>query len=225
MSSKEKYIVGIDEAGRGPVIGPMVICAFMIKEVDKEKLREIGARDSKTLSHKGRERLYSALSKVAFEIITKHVSAAEIDELRKNYTLNVIEQKIMIKAVEEFSMTPDEIYIDAADVKEKRFGEAFQAKFPKAKIVSRHKADSYYPVVSAASIIAKVQRDREIGKISSKLNIDLGSGYPNDPKTIAFLKSTYKENKKFPPFVRESWDTVKKIKKESATKKITEFMD
>ncbi|MCG3222164.1 MAG: ribonuclease HII [Candidatus Heimdallarchaeota archaeon] len=218
-----KYIVGIDEAGRGPVIGPMVICAYMIKEIDKNKLREVGARDSKTLTKQSRERLYSTLSKVAFEIKTKHVSAAEIDELRKNYTLNVIEQKIMIKATKEFSVIPDEIYIDAADVKEKRFGEAFQVEFPKATIISRHKADKYYPVVSAASIIAKVQRDREIVKISSKLKIDLGSGYPNDPKTISYLKRTYKQNKKFPPFVRESWDTAKKIKNQINTKKMTDF--
>ncbi|NPD88510.1 MAG: ribonuclease HII [Asgard group archaeon] len=225
MTPKSKYIVGIDEAGRGPVIGPMVICAYMIKETDKSKLREVGARDSKTLTKQSRERLYSTLSKIAFEIKAKHVSAAEIDELRKNFTLNVIEQKIMIKAAKEFSVTPDEIYIDAADVNEKRFGEAFQIEFPKAKIISRHKADSYYPVVSASSIIAKVQRDRELEKLSSKLGIDIGSGYPNDPKTISFLKRTYKENKKFPLFVRESWDTAKKIKKEFDTKKITDFLD
>ncbi|MHA2308262.1 MAG: ribonuclease HII [Candidatus Heimdallarchaeaceae archaeon] len=225
MNAKNKYIVGIDEAGRGPVIGPMVICAYMIKEVERSKLREIGARDSKTLTKKSREKLYSSLSEVAFEIKTKHVSAAEIDELRKRHTLNVIEQKIMIKAAKEFSVTPDEIYIDAADVNEKRFGEAFQTEFPKAKIISRHKADSYYPVVSAASIIAKVQRDSEIEKISSKLGIDIGSGYPNDPKTISFIKKTYNENKKFPPFVRESWDTAKKIKKLANTKRITDFTD
>ncbi len=221
MTAKSKYIVGIDEAGRGPVIGPMVICAYMIKEIDRSKLREIGARDSKTLTKKSRERLYSSLSEVAFEIKTKHVSAAEIDELRKSHTLNVIEQKIMIKAAKEFSVIPDEIYIDAADVKEKRFGEAFQIEFPEAKIISRDKADQRYAVVSAASIIAKVQRDRAIEKISSKLNVDIGSGYPNDPLTISFLKQTYKQNKKFPPFVRESWATAKNIK----AKKITDFFD
>ena len=224
MTVKSRYIVGIDEAGRGPVIGPMVICAFMIKDTDLDKLHEMGARDSKTLTKRSRETLYSSLSKIAFEIKSKHVSAAEIDELRKNYTLNVIEQKIMIKAAKEFSRTPDEIYIDAADVKEKRFGEAFQVAFPKARIVSKHKADKSYPIVSAASIIAKVQRDREISKISSKLGIDIGSGYPNDPKTKKFLIKTYKENKKFPPFVRESWDTAKKIKESSKSRKMTDFM-
>jgi ribonuclease HII len=221
MTNKSKYIVGIDEAGRGPVIGPMVICAYMIKETDKEKLREIGARDSKALTKQRRESLYSSLSKVAFEIKTKHVSAAEIDELRKRHTLNVIEQKIMIKVAKEFSVTPDEIYIDAADVKEKRFGEAFQVEFPKTKIISKHKADQYFLVVSAASIIAKVQRDREIAKISSKLNRNIGSGYPNDPLTISYLKDTFKKNKKFPPFVRESWATAKNIK----TKKLDEYFE
>ena len=109
---------------------------------------------------------------------------------------------------------------------EKRYGEAFKIEFPNSKIISKHQADRYYPVVSAASIIAKVQRDRAIDEISKQIKQDIGSGYPADPTTIQFLRRYFAENKKFPPFVRESWDTSKKIKKEfSQSRKMSDFFN
>ena len=81
-------------------------------------------------------------------------------------------------------------------------------------------------MVSAASIIAKVQRDRAVEEIAKQLNVDLGSGYPADPKTKKFLREYYSKNKKFPPFVRESWDTAKKLKKEfGQSKKLSDFIN
>jgi ribonuclease HII len=224
ISKKTKYIVGIDEAGRGPVIGPLVICAYAIKKEDEFKLKKLGARDSKQLSKNQREKLYNSLKDFAVDFKTRHISPAEIDELRKTHSLNIIEQIIMIKTAKKLSIAPDEIYIDAADIKEKRFGEAFKVDFPNSLIVSKHQADKYYPVVSAASIIAKVQRDREIEKIAKEVGEDFGSGYPADPKTINFLRNLYKSKKKFPPFVRESWDTAKKIKKEFLDSKLTDYL-
>ena len=226
ISQNKVLIAGIDEAGRGPVIGPMVICVCVIEKTKEKELISLGVKDSKMLSPKKRVSLYSEIKKLSTEIITKHLSAAEIDELRKKFTLNEIEQKMMIKLVSDLKIIPDEIYIDAADVNAKRYGLAFQKEFSKAKIISKHQADKYYPVVSAASIIAKVQRDQEIEKLAKQFNEDLGSGYPADPNTKKFLRVYYAKNKKFPPFVRESWDTVKKLKKEfSQTKKLSEFFD
>ncbi len=226
MSQKKQYIIGIDEAGRGPVIGPMVICAYAIEKEKELEIKKIGVKDSKKLSKRRREELYSKLMKLAADTQVKHVSPAEIDELRKSHSLNVIEQKIMLNLAKKISVKPIEIYIDAADVKEKRFGFVFETEFPQARVISKHKADEIYPVVSAASIIAKVQRDKEIQKISKETGIDFGSGYPADPKTIKFLRDLFRKQNKFPPYVRESWDTAKKIRTElSNSKKLTDYID
>ena len=224
ITNHEEIIVGIDEAGRGPVIGPLVICAYAISRKDIDKLTKLKVKDSKLLSKKRRDELYSQLIPIAADYKVKHLSAAEIDELRKNYTLNIIEQRIMLKLAKDLKTTPSEIYIDAADVNEKRFGGVFETEFSDAKIISKHKADMLFPVVSAASIIAKKERDDAIEKISNKIGEEIGSGYPADPITREFLRRYYAKNKKFPAYVRESWDTVNKIKKEfSEKKKLSEY--
>jgi len=224
--SKNNIIVGIDEAGRGPVIGPMVLCAYAIDKNLEDELVKIGVKDSKLLSPKKRSELYSKIEQLSTKIKVKHLSAAEIDELRKRFTLNEIEQKIMIKLVKDLKFIPSEIYIDAVDVNAKRYGDAFKKEFSQSKIISKHQADKYYPVVSAASIFAKVQRDQAIEEIKQKIGKNIGSGYPADPQTKKFLRSYYAKNKKFPLFVRESWDTIKKLKKEFAqTKKLSEFLN
>jgi len=224
ITNHEKIIVGIDEAGRGPVIGPLVICVYAISMKDIDKLTKLKVKDSKLLSKKRRDELYSQLIPIAADYKVKHLSAAEIDELRKNYTLNIIEQRIMLKLAKDLKTTPSEIYIDAADVNEKRFGGVFETEFSDAKIISKHKADMLFPVVSAASIIAKKERDDAIEKISNKIGEEIGSGYPADPITREFLRRYYAKNKKFPAYVRESWDTVNKIKKEfSEKKKLSEY--
>ncbi len=200
-----------------------MICAYVVEIEKHQHLKKIGAKDSKLLSKKKREFLYPQLKKIAADIKVKHLSPAEIDELRKSFSLNVIEQQIMLKLAKEVKHDIEAIYIDAADVNEKRFGLVFEEAFPKAKIVSKHKADTLFPVVSAASIIAKVERDRDIESLELKLGEDIGSGYPADPKTKSFLRKYYSQHRKFPPFVRESWDTAKKIKKEFADSKLTDF--
>ncbi|MCK5141235.1 MAG: ribonuclease HII, partial [Candidatus Heimdallarchaeota archaeon] len=215
--------VGIDEAGRGPVIGPLVICVYVVEQEKHQDLKKMGAKDSKLLSKNQRETLYPKLKNIAADIKIKHLSPAEIDELRKSISLNVIEQQIMLKLTKEVKHNLETIYIDAADVNEKRFGLVFEKEFPGTKIVSKHKADTFFPVVSAASIIAKVERDREIESLKLKMSEDIGSGYPADPKTKSFLKKYFSKHKKFPPFVRESWDTAKRIRKEHSDSKLTDY--
>ena len=200
-----------------------MICAYVVEYEKHQDLKKMGAKDSKLLSKKQRETLYPQLKNIAADIKVKHLSPAEIDELRKNISLNVIEQQIMLKLTKEVAYDLEAIYIDAADVNEKRFGLVFEKEFPKAKIISKHQADKHFPVVSAASIIAKVERDREIESLALKVGEDIGSGYPADPKTKSFLKKYYSKHKKFPPYVRESWDTTKKIKKEFANSKLTDY--
>ncbi len=200
-----------------------MICAYVVEHEKHQDLKKMGAKDSKLLSKNQRENLYPKLKNIATEIKVKHLSAAEIDELRKSISLNVIEQQIMLKLTKEVKHDLEAIYIDAADVNEKRFGLVFEKEFPKAKIFSKHQADKHFPVVSAASIIAKVERDRAVKSLSLKVGEDIGSGYPADPKTKSFLKKYFAKHKNFPPFVRESWDTAKRIRKESSDSKLTDY--
>ena len=211
-------IAGIDEAGRGPMLGPMVICGILVDSNRLHELVEIGAKDSKTLTHKRRLILKEKIEKVTTKIEIRTVSAADIDRLRKRTTLNEIE-------VEEFAsiakaLNPKEIYLDAADVIAERFGtkvgklSGIDAKG--ALIVSEHKADSKYPIVSAASIIAKVERDHAIENFHKKYG-DFGSGYPNDPKTVKFVRNLIRNGEKLPPIIRKSWKSVSRMIDEEST--------
>ena len=211
-------IAGVDEAGRGPMIGPMVICGILVDSDRLHELVEIGAKDSKTLTHKRRIVLREQIEKIIAKVEIRFVSAADIDRLRKRTTLNEIE-------VTEFAsiakaLNPKEIYLDAADVIAERFGrkigELSGIASKGAKIVSEHKADAKYPIVSAASIIAKVERDQAIERYHKKHG-DFGSGYPNDPKTIKFVRNLVRDGKKLPPIIRKSWESVRKIVDEEST--------
>lgn len=209
---------GIDEAGRGPMIGPMVICGVLIESEKLPELEQIGAKDSKTLSHARRLKLKEKIEQVAAKIVIRSVSAAEIDRLRKRTTLNEIEVTEFVSIAK--TLNPQEIYLDAADVIAERFGtkvgklSGIDAKG--AIIVSEHKADSKYPIVSAASIIAKVERDHSIENFHKKYG-DFGSGYPNDPKTVKFVRNLIRHGEKLPLIIRKSWKSVTRMIDEEST--------
>jgi ribonuclease HII len=130
--------------------------------------------------------------------------------------LNEIEVNAFIKVIKK--LKPETCYVDSADVNEQRFGrDIFSALSFKPTIISKHKADEIYPVVSAASILAKTRRDKEVRKIEQKLEnelaLPLGSGYPADPITQKFLREWVKKSGKLPPHVRRSWKTAQNIMK------------
>ena len=206
-------IAGVDEAGRGPMIGPMVVCGVLIDPDKISELNKIGARDSKILSPSRRQTLSQKIKGLVTKVEIRSVSAADIDRLRKRTTLNEIEVAEFASVVK--SLKPKEVYLDAADVNPKRFGkkvgELSGISAMGAKIVSEHKADSKYPIVSAASILAKVERDRVIEVMHQEYG-DFGSGYPSDPKTIRFVRGLLEERTVLPPIIRQSWDSVKKIR-------------
>ena len=201
-------VIGIDEAGRGPVIGPLVVCGVSIEEERLEKLEKLQLKDSKRLTPGRRKVMARRINKIS-ECHTVHIQAGDIDNLRaKNINLNEIE-KIAIKKVIALS-NPGLAYIDCLDVKPQRFCEEMENFREGLKVIAEHKAEDKYPIVAAASIVAKVERDTEIEKIRKEYR-DVGSGYPSDPKTIEFLKRFSYEN--LPHFVRKSWATVKKNQK------------
>lgn len=214
-----KLILGIDEAGRGPVIGPMVIAGYCIEEEKIELLKSLGVRDSKELTRKQREEIYNEIIKLTDKYKYIIIDPKTIDYYVYRNRLNYLEFENMIKIIEEIK--PDKVIIDSPVVNTKKVVEYIKNNLKiNAEIIAENKADKKYPVVSAASIIAKVIRDKEIDKIKEKLNLDIGSGYPSDEKTIEVLKKDYDKIK---DYVRESWMTVKRIKKRNQ-KNILDFL-
>ncbi|MCQ1535691.1 ribonuclease HII [Methanosarcina sp. KYL-1] len=214
-------IAGIDEAGKGPVIGPMCIGGVKIDESKSHILKVLGVADSKKLTPKKREQLATQIKKHADGFFVLEVSPSQIDELRKIMTMNEIMVVCFAKVLEQ--LKPDKVYADAADVKAERFAENLRSQYAKSspahakkiEIISMHQADAIYPVVSAASILAKVRRDELIEELKKEWKMDFGSGYPSDPKTRAFLLDWAREHDgKFPDIVRQSWQTVENIKDE-----------
>ena len=214
-------ICGIDEAGRGPVIGPMVVAGVMVE--DDAPLVSMGIKDSKQLTPSRREFLSNMIKKIAvsYEVIV--VSADDIDDMRRIMTMNEIEVHLFRRIIEV--LKPSICYVDAADVNDIRFGKNILSTLSfKPRIISKHKADSIYPIVSAASILAKTRRDQEIAKIAKelerKLDKPLGSGYPADPVTKDFLSTWLDRYGDLPPYVRRSWKTVENLLKEKHTRKL-----
>jgi ribonuclease HII len=216
-------ILGIDESGRGPVCGPLVLCGYLIDDSKRENLRKIGVRDSKLLTAKKRSSMYSHLRKLADGARTVIISACEIDKLRTEINLNKIEIGKMQFLINK--MKPDCAIIDAPEVNTKAFAAKIQKGLKcECEIIAENFADKNHLEVGAASIIAKVTRDNEIKKLHTRHG-NFGSGYPSDPVTVAFLKNWLKKNKEFPGFVRKSWITAQLMKAEAQQTNIRNFLD
>jgi len=170
--------IGVDEAGRGSVIGPLVVCSFA--SISQEDLRALGVKDSKDLSKKRRNELYEILINMPHNLII--CSPERIDN---SNNLNDLEVELF---AESLSVMPSgEIMLDACDVDATRFARNV-SRLSNLNCKAEHKADENHPEVSAASIIAKVTRDKCIDELSDELGLDLGSGYPSDPKTKEAVK-------------------------------------
>ncbi|MGD2072180.1 MAG: ribonuclease HII [Candidatus Thorarchaeota archaeon] len=217
-----KGIAGIDEAGRGPMIGPLVVCGVLIENKVIEKLQKIGVKDSKALTSKKREILSSEIQKYASGIAIQSISAHQIDQTRRRGTsLNEIEVNLFSEIV--MKLRPAIVYLDAADVIAERFGDNVGERSgllnEGCKFISEHKADEKYTIVAAASIIAKVKRDRII-KRYHEIYGDFGSGYPSDPKTIKFVRNHAMKGGELPDIVRKSWESVSRILNDTNTRQM-----
>ena len=205
-NENKQLILGIDEAGRGSVIGPLVIGGVLMQKDKVRFLTRIGVKDSKKLTMKKRTVLSRKIKKIA-KFSTVIINADEIDKMRLNGTnLNQIETNGMNKIIQE--LNPDTCYIDCIDINEERFHHNMKTLNPDIEFITKHKADDIYNIVSAASIIAKVERDKQLAIIRNEYG-ELGSGYPSDKTTVNYLKSI--RNKEYPPIVRRTWNTVKNL--------------
>ncbi len=217
--SKLHGIAGIDEAGRGPLIGPLVVCGALFEKEAIRDLNDLRVKDSKMLTPRRRTQLLEPIKRLASKIELRFISASEIDRLREQkVNLNEIEVRAFVSIAQ--ALKPSSLYLDAADVKAKRFGIAVSERSGlsklRCKVVSEHKADSKHPVVSAASIVAKVERDETIKRLHEEFG-DFGSGYPSDPKTIRFVRNILSESREMPNIIRHSWKSVNRIRAELRT--------
>ena len=200
-------LLGIDEAGRGSVIGPLVVCGVVIENERLKYLERLKLKDSKKVSPKRRIILSRKIHKIA-DCHIINITAKDIDLLRsKDVNLNQIE-KIAINRIISDS-NPATCLIDSIDVKPERLTMELEIIHPNLKVVAEHRADDRYPLVAAASIVAKVERDLEIQKLQKQYK-NIGSGYPSDPLTIKFLKSI--PEGELPDWVRKSWATLERIR-------------
>lgn len=229
-------LCGIDEAGRGPVLGPLVIAGVVInsddrtsddrasddkKFDDEKKLAALGVKDSKLLTPKKREELFDKILKIVkkYEIIIlepKDIDAALMDP---NTNLNWLEADTSAEIINK--LKPEKAILDCPSNNIKEYSEYVRKKLSvDCRLVAEHKADLNHIVVGAASILAKVTRDREIEKIKKKVGKALGSGYPADPATQKFLVENYK---KYPDLFRKSWQTYKDVVNKKQQKGLGEF--
>ncbi len=199
-------VLGIDEAGRGPVLGPLVMAGVMIEEGREAMLGEV--KDSKLVPHKKRLKLDQHL-KENFEHKVVVTSPQEIDAAlnSKDLNLNWLEAHKQAEIIN--ALKPEVAIIDCPSTNPSKFEEYLRNLLDNKsiKLIVEHKADAIYPVCSAASILAKVERENQVDKMKEKYG-NTGSGYPADPKTKAFIKDNWD---KCPEIMRTTWNTYKRI--------------
>ena len=196
---------GLDEAGRGPVIGPLVVAMLC---ATNDAMREIGARDSKTMSPASRERIFQRIRESASQYSYIIIGVQEINRKMETITLNQIEEEAYVSLIAQSGCAGTH-YVDSFDVNEDRLTARLSSLTGK-NVICRHKADVLFPVVSAASIVAKVVRDSEIEKLKLVYG-DFGSGYPSDPRTMAFLERSISSNSDLTGIVRVHWETYRRL--------------
>jgi ribonuclease HII len=211
-------ICGVDEAGKGSVLGPMVVAAVGV--TSESVLADLGVKDSKQLVPKERERLYALIRKRC-KVATVRIDAQEIDAIRREMTMNVCVARAHAQVISQLS--PTCAWVDACDVNTFRYAEVVKSHLTcRCEIVSEHHADEKFMVVSAASIVAKVVRDRAIVTLAKKYGT-IGSGYPSDPVTIGWLDSYIGKHTSPPLIARKSWKTVSAIIAKKAQSSLLDF--
>lgn len=214
-------VAGVDEAGRGPVLGPLVVAGVLVES--EKALAKLGVKDSKKLAPAKREALAAEIRSVATEVVVRVVEPAEIDLQMSEKRLSEVAwfaevlaalapRDAALRAGAWAALPATEARLDAADVNAERFGAHVRAACGTAwTVVAQHKADDRYPCVSAASIVAKVERDRAIAEIAREHGADVGSGYSHDERTRAWLAGYVREHGKLPPCARTYWETSQRL--------------
>jgi len=208
LNPGKKLVVGIDEAGRGPIVGPLVMAAVAAPREVFEEFHAMGVRDSKELSPRARMRLAEEIERSATVVVVVKHPPALIDAVN----LNTMEHDTMLYMLQRIGLRGRiaEVYVDAVGPPRKTLS-LLARTFPDARIIVEPKADARYTPVAAASIVAKVARDAEIERYRSLYGLR-GSGYPTDPETLDWIREVYQANPgEPPPIVRRTWGTLKRL--------------
>ena len=215
------------------MIGPLVVSIVTIQKGREGKLSRIGVRDSKLLTRRKREYLYDEIFSLSEDVKVYKISEEEINRaMAAGMSLNELEALHFARLIDQTSVVPEKIFLDSPDVVSERFGIrvslfskrklrvngvkhekpiAAENTEPVIRVVSEHKADTIYPVVSCASIISKVTRDNELDELRGRLGMEIGSGYPSDKLTIDAIRANL-HDKVFGQYMRERWKTLKNIR-------------
>jgi ribonuclease HII len=229
IDEENKLILGIDDAGRGPLIGPMALAGCLIPKSLEAEFKSMGVKDSKMLQPKKREALAEEIRKKASSYYVTLSFPEKIDNgIKTGTNLNKIEAmeaaEIINKLTENLT-EPVSIIIDCPSTNRQAWRKQvieYIHSMDNLNLICEHKADRDYVAVSAASILAKSQRETEVAKLKEKIGIDFGSGYTSDPKTIDFMKAN-SERFKNDGLFRKSWATFQNYEKETKQKKLGEF--
>jgi ribonuclease HII len=217
---KEQWVLGLDEAGRGSVFGPLVIGGLLVREDRLVELPSLGVRDSKQLSPRARREVYARLPQLG-RCASVSFAPAEIDPWVEKGGLNHLEAQGFAQLIRR--LRPHRVVLDACDPVAERFGREVEAlSGGTARVEALHHADELVPVVSGASIVAKVRRDRAIAQLARRLGREIGSGYPSDERTLTALREELGRPVE-PPWIRLSWATTQRVKARLPVKPLEEY--
>ncbi|MBL7147343.1 MAG: ribonuclease HII [Nanoarchaeota archaeon] len=214
-------ILGIDEAARGPCIGSLFIAGALIDEKDIPKLKKLGVKDSKLLTHKKRVELEGKLKKVLKHYLVIQVKPEEIDEaIDGNNTLNLNWLEAVKSAEIINELKPDKAILDCPSPNIEKY-KNFVKKLlnNNVELVVEHKADTLWRIVGAASILAKCEREKEMDEIKKKYG-NCGPGYTSNEITQKFIKENFD---KYPEIFRRSWSTWKNHDGAKKQKSLSDF--
>lgn len=207
MHDDARVVAGVDEAGRGPVLGPMVVAAV---RGDRAELSDLGVDDSKALEPGARERLDEAIRGVAEAVAVEVLDPAAVDEAVRGPGLNALEVEAFARACKRAEA--EAVVADACGPDADAFRRDLARQLPPGVAVeAAHGADASDPAVGAASIVAKVRRDAAVEALADEVGRDVGSGYPSDPATRAFLEDWVEERGELPPGTRATWGTAEEL--------------
>jgi ribonuclease HII len=203
-------VVGVDEAGRGSFVGPLVVGAFAVDDKDLPSIGAAGACDSKELTPTEREEVYARLQRLG-DLASVALSPRTVDRAVRVNGLNRLEAEAFGTVIR--NLHAEEARVDACDTNEARFGRHVSAKAGGGvRVIARHHADRDDPLVGAASIVAKVRRDRALARLRASVGDGIGSGYPSDAQTVEFVRAHLQRVEEVPNWVRVSWATMIRVK-------------
>ena len=216
-------ICGIDEAGRGPIVGPLVMAGVSVTEDKIETLKSMGIKDSKLIPPARREELFDEIIKLVDSYDIIEISASEIDEYQeRGINLNQMEARVAAKIINK--LKPSKVYVDSPEPANggAKFGIMINEFLNvQPEMIAEHGADHKYVVAGAASILAKVSRDREVARIVEEIGAEIGSGYPHDPRCRAYLEENFRGP--IHKYLRKCWSTYKRLNDAQGQLNLSDF--